>query len=621
MLTSALLGQWRIWRVPDGEPVTPFGPSVRRVDAGAFSPDGTLVVVPDNRGAQLFDAATGARVGARLSHLDSCYRVAFSPDGKKLVTTSDDTTARLWEVPSGRPLLAPLQHGGAARWPLFTPDGRFLLVSSSDGIARVWDVATGALALEPIRAGEFPHIAVSPDGRECLCQNGKGVVQRWRLTRGAVAPFRLPNDPQRVAVNPDANGAMTAWLIYRDHLQKIDLASGRKVGGSRLLPTPVAQALLSPDAGCLFVSLASGDSELWNLRRPEIARHAIGRYAGAVFNDPRRQHFAPDSSRFGQLDNSNRLRVWDTATGVLILGPVENALQGWEFSAAGHRLATPLADATVVLWDLATGKRMGEPLRLQSEVRATHFNPDERMLATGTFEGMVQLWDTNTQRPLGSPLPHRWFIRGVTMAHDGRRLLTWCPLDARVWDVATGRPLTEPLVAAYNVQSAVFSEDDTRIATHSRTGNEMFLWDSVSGQLLADAIHGPYILPSFFGFLDHDRFLAYSNLQASRIFVWPLPPPSQHQPVPEWLLRLASAVAGGDIDAGAVFREQAVSAKTFAGLRRELAALPANDPYAEWGRWFLADRDTRAIGPGFKITRAELEHLADDLAAPSTPDG
>jgi WD40 repeat protein len=547
--------------------------------------------------------------------------VAFSPDGKKLVTTSDDTTAQLWEVPSGRPLLAPLQHGGSARWPLFTPDGRFLLTASSDGFARVWDVATGALALEPIRAGEFPHIAVSPDGGEFLCQNGKGVVQRWRLTRGAVAPFvGLRNDPQRVAVSPDANGAMTAWLVYRDHMQQIDLASGRKVGGSRLFPTPVAQAFLSPDAGCVFVTLASGESELWNLGRPEITRHAIGTYAGAALNDSRRRHFAPDSSRFALLDNSNRLRVWDAATGALILGPVENALRGFEFSAAGRRLATPLADDTVVLWDLATGKRIGEPLRAQSQVLAADFSPNERMLATGTFEGMVQLWDTNTQRRLGSPLPHRWFIRGVTLAHDGHRLLTWCPLDARVWDVATGKPLTEPLVAAYNVQDAVFSEDDTRIATHSRTGDEVFLWDSVSGQLLADAIHSPIPMSSFFGFLDHDRFLAQSNLSDQWLFVWPMPPQSHHQPVPEWLLRLATALAGGEIDARAAFHEQAFDAKAFDEIRRELAALPADAPYAEWGRWILADRATRPIGPGFKITRAELDRLAADLTAPSTPD-
>jgi WD40 repeat protein/serine/threonine protein kinase len=619
VLTCALRGQWRIWRVPDGEPVTPFGTSIRRVDAGAFSPDGTLVVVPDNSGAQLFDAATGARVGARLQHSAPCYRVAFSPDGKKLATTSDDTTAQFWEVPSGRPLLAPLQHGGSARWPMFTPDGRALLTSSSDGIARVWDVATGALALEPIRAGEYPHIAVSRDGGEFLCQNGKGVVQRWRLAPGAIMPFQLPSEPERVAVGPDAHGAMTAWLVYRDHLQKIDLASGRKVDGARLFPTPVAEAFLSPDSGCLFVTLASGESELWNLSRPEITRHAIGTYAGAALNDSRRRHFAPDSSRFALLDNSNRLRVWNTATGALILGPVENALLGWEFSATGRRLATPLADDTVVLWDLATGNRMGEPLRPQSLVRAAGFSPDERMLATGTFEGMVQLWDTNTQRRLGSPLSHRWFVRGVTWAHDGRRLLTWCPLDARVWDVATGKPLTEPLVAAYNVQDAVFSEDDTRIATHSRTGNEVFLWDSVSGQLLADAIHSPFFISSFFGFLDHDRFLARSGLAANQIFIWPMPPPPQHRPVPEWLLRLATAVAGGEIDARAVFREQAVEAKTFAELRRELAALPADAPYTEWGRWFLADRDTRPIGPGFKITRAEADQVAAAWAAGEIP--
>jgi len=50
-------------------------------------------------------------------------------------------------------------------------------------------------------------------------------------------------------------------------------------------------------------------------------------------------------------------------------------------------------------------------------------------------------------------------------------------------------------------------------------------------------------------------------------------------------------------------------------VRAELAALPADAPDSEWGRWFLADRATRAIGPGLKITAAEVGKRAKEREA------
>ncbi len=87
--------------------------------------------------------------------------------------------------------------------------------------------------------------------------------------------------------------------------------------------------------------------------------------------------------------------------------------------------------------------------------------------------------------------------------------------------------------------------------------------------------------------------------------------------MPDWLLRLATTLAGGEIDRHARFRPQTFDAKVFDALRRELAALPDDAPYVEWGRWFLADRATRSIAPGFTITPAEAEKLTKEMGAPA----
>ena len=50
--------------------------------------------------------------------------MAFSPDGKTVLTGSDDKTARLWDASTGQPIGQPLTHQDAVRAVAFSPDGK-----------------------------------------------------------------------------------------------------------------------------------------------------------------------------------------------------------------------------------------------------------------------------------------------------------------------------------------------------------------------------------------------------------------------------------------------------------------------------------------------------------------
>jgi hypothetical protein len=95
-------------------------------------------------------------------HGDSVNSVAFSPDGKRVLTGSDDSTARLWGAATDKEIRAFKGHGDSVYSVAFSRDGARVLTGSKDTTARLWDAATG----KEIRAfNRSPHSIFARTGK------------------------------------------------------------------------------------------------------------------------------------------------------------------------------------------------------------------------------------------------------------------------------------------------------------------------------------------------------------------------------------------------------------------------------------------------------------------------
>jgi WD40 repeat protein len=122
--------------------------------------------------------------------------VDFSTNGKRIATGGADKTVRLWEVPSAKPegvvatrkaVVALEAHTDFVRDLAFTSDGKYLVSSGKDGPVRVWDVRDRKLSrVLEAHDGLVRSLALSPDDKFLVTAGRDGKLLVWDFASGKV---------------------------------------------------------------------------------------------------------------------------------------------------------------------------------------------------------------------------------------------------------------------------------------------------------------------------------------------------------------------------------------------------------------------------------------------------
>jgi RNA polymerase sigma factor (sigma-70 family) len=422
---------------------------------------------------------------------------AFTPDGKRLITSTDKTFFQVWDLATGKETAKSPPPGGAfpereASAVAISPDGKRFATARRDGRVDFWDTATGK-AINPLAThrGVIDAVAVSPDGKLAATLGHDHSVRVWELATGkpgCVIPAPMDQEPKsrfgserRLAFTPDGRGLLfTAGsqlaLANPASGKRLDLPGGMRgrkgvVGGfsanGKSLATVADDVvtLWEWPAGTVMLTVTiplGPEKPLSPKDSPETATvrsaavSADGRF---LFTNSVRWSAIPAS---GGMHNAND--VWDARNGKHLhrLATPKIEYPSAAFAPDSHvmylgghglddaRTGRKQADA-LTTWDPTTGKlvrRFADPApaeaprleRFGRTVSSVAVAPDGRLLAgtEGPFssDSSVGLYETLTGRVIQKLPGHARTVTGLAFSPDGRRLVSVSDdQTGLVWDV------------------------------------------------------------------------------------------------------------------------------------------------------------------------------------------
>jgi WD40 repeat protein len=344
LATSGASGIVSLWTLPAG--VVPN--HVGRINAPAFSADGTVMVTASDNVVQLWANEDRLTRAATLRLPDSSqggyeYEARVDPNGRILATASGSAPTVLWDITdTTNPIELSALPNTSRRTNIvaLSSDGRTVATAGDDYSVQLWDIAEPRRPQrlsEPLTGFTGPFlsaVAFSPDSRTVIASSADNTVRAWNITdRSHPIPAATPITSHIAAyaspaISPDGK---TLAIGGKDPTLRMwditDPLHATPIGSPLHAHSNVAQTAFSPDGKILASGGEDGSVLLWDVtdrNRPAVIGDSLIPPGVAsrtrVAFDPQGRLYAVSGDgtiRIFNLDTDNTTRICASTRNVL----------------------------------------------------------------------------------------------------------------------------------------------------------------------------------------------------------------------------------------------------------------------------------------------------------------
>lgn len=444
--------------------------------------------------------------------------LAFSADGKTLVSGSSDHTAILWDVETGtmRRLWTTEDYVASV---VVSPDGKTVATDAG----HVWDVPTGRLLRKSRRY--LTRLVRSPDGKTVACSTLLPDTEGFSLLvtdlRTGRTRHRFPwSDIEPTSLAFSSDGALLAAASYEDEdpqdteqslyrLATMDLQTGETRTSTYHRPVVLFGVGLRP--GVRLVAASLDGTQLWNAETGEALPTVIAPDPPPARIDERCVCLSPDGRLLAVGTERGVVCVWSVATSECLWQSQAHA--GWiseiAFTPDGSTLATAGYDHTIHLWEAWSGTPGHTLGGRGASVEAVAFHPEGQTLTSISADHTARLW-----RISPPACERRESVRTEVFAHDA---LFKSDTARNLWRVPMGALSPETDIPE-NFRIVALSPDGSLLALEQEDGS-LSLWnrDRRLLQPLLPAMPYSWGAPRF---SPNNRFLAVGSEEEQTIHVF-----------------------------------------------------------------------------------------------------
>ncbi|MGA2505538.1 MAG: WD40 repeat domain-containing protein [Anaerolineales bacterium] len=397
-----------------------------------YSPDGGILAVASSVGISLYKSSSLELIQF-IDTNNPVNSIAFSPDGRTMVSGNDDSSVRLWRVSDGALLMTMEGHTDRVTSVAFSPDGQTVASGSADFTVRLWRLSDGKPINNIYARYKSLGVTFSTDGKMVASWGTEISISLWNVVDGNLIDRFFMADRVQSAVF-SADGSTIASGLRGGKVQIFNVGDGKTIHMLNGLSGDMDSVAFSSDGQTLVTGSNEKSVYLWQLKN------------------------------------------WSLQT-VLHTDGYINSLS---ISPDGQNMA--VAGLTLQVWKMSDYKSPPEKIDLGLKINQTAFSPDGKVIASGNYDGSIQFWQVNDGNLITTLKGHTGLINALAFSPDGQTLASSSDDGTlRLWRVRDGKLLK--VLQSGKITSIAFSPDSKYIASGSRDGY-VRLFRSSDGVLL-----------------------------------------------------------------------------------------------------------------------------------------